>query len=739
MPAGIQAEPVEWNGEGRYVSRLGWYVGRAATMSPRETVWRAQRVFGTLVRRDGLRERPDSKILTGPVSDWNTLLERFRDDTTRPVLLDAHRAGQVAAERPVEVAQLVAEADRVLAGERSYFGYPRVNVGPVIDWNYDPITRQRWPAVASRRIDHRVASSDPKWIWELNRLQHLPVLAQAWLFTGESRYADMAFADLDSWLDQNPLGAGIAWRGPFEAGVRAISVAIAMQGLRNSPAMTTARYRRVVRMLDASARYCWTARSRFSSANNHLVGELAGLVIVHLLFPELAAPASLHGRAVDMLAAEADRLILPDGAGAEQSISYQIFASELLAAAVALLQRSGDRVPTALTAALDRGAQYLASLVGSEDPDPRYGDDDDSFALRLGAEGKRTVRQHLGIVAAITGNVTAARYGGKTLAEWWMADALRTDVGVIGAGVGSGESPPSVYAPNGGLVVLRSGRRRLTMDVGPLGYLSTAAHGHADALAVTLSADGRELIVDPGTASFYGNSVVRKVHRGTRAHPTVCVDDLDQSVIGGPFYWRHHAEVTVHSVDLERGIVDAEHDGYRRLDDPVVHRRWIIAPPGDPTVAVVDLVDGRSSHTVAVAWPLHPELESTPTPDGQLISRDGAPVMEFCYAATSPVDTEQTRGEDDSHLGWWSDRLEARTPAWLVGVRSRAAAPMAVLSVLRVGDPGVIAAPEVLRNGSTLIVRWSEAGVRRGLTIDAGRSGAAAVSSSSDMGLVSKS
>jgi hypothetical protein len=113
--------------------------------------------------------------------------------------------------------------------------------------------------------------------------------------------------------------------------------------------------------------------------------------------------------------------------------------------------------------------------------------------------------------------------------------------------------------------------------------------------------------------------------------------------------------------------------------------------------------------------------------------------MDFCYAGTSQVETEQVRAARDSHLGWWSDRLEARTPAWLVGARCRATAPVAILSVLHVGGPGVISAPEVLRNGSTMIVRWSEADVRRGLTIDVGRSGAVAASTSSYMGLVSKS
>jgi Heparinase II/III N-terminus len=181
-------------------------------MSPREMVWRARRMVDTLACRDGLREQTDSKMLTGPVSDWDALLERFRDGIARPVLLDQDRAGQVAGEQPAEVHQLIAEADRVLAGERAYFGYLRVNIGPVVDWNYDPITGYRWPAIAGSRIDHQVASSDPKWIWELNRLQHLPVLAQAWLFTGESRYTETAFDHLDSWLDHNPIGTGIVWR-----------------------------------------------------------------------------------------------------------------------------------------------------------------------------------------------------------------------------------------------------------------------------------------------------------------------------------------------------------------------------------------------------------------------------------------------------------------------------------------------------------------------------------------------
>lgn len=710
------------------MTALTWYTGRAAAMSPREVGWRVQRAATALASRDGLVDRPDSSILADGESDWPALVKRFRTGAGRPVLLDRERAREVADRHPAQVRALITEADRILAGERRYFGYRSVDVGADIDWNRDPISGHRWPAVAAARIDHRTASGDPKWIWELNRLQHLPVLAQAWLFTGESRYAETAFVQLDSWLEQNPIGTGIAWRGAFEAGVRAISVAIALQGLRTSPALNTQRYRRIVRMLDATARYCWRARSRFSSANNHLIGELSGLATVALLFPELAAPATLSGRANATLAAEAGRLILPDGAGAEQSISYQIFATELLAVPLLLMRLRGDRPPGELAAALDRGADYLVALVGSEDPDPRYGDDDDSFALRLGAERKRTVRQHLGIVAALTGNGAAARYGEDTLTAAWIAAALGTPIGVPGAHPGvhvdAGHTRPSAYAPDGGLVVLRGDRRRVTMDVGPLGYLSIAAHGHADALAVTISDEGHELIVDPGTGSFYGDPAVRAVHRGTRVHPTVCVDAADQSVPGGPFYWRRHARTTVHAVDLRHGVVDAEHDGYRRLPDPVVHRRWLIARPADPTVLVVDLIDGRGAHDVAVSWPLHPSLDATAVPAGHLITRDRRPVLGLYYAGTARVDTEQVRAEGLSQLGWWSARLESRIPAWLVAARCRAVAPVAILTLVRVGDPGTVTGPDLVRHGVLLTARWSEHGVQRELSIDTSRPGA---------------
>ena len=695
------------------MGRLAWYSRRLRTMSPAEICWRtvsAARVAAGTVARPPR----DDELLDR--SDWAAALAEFRAGAGRPVLLDRDRASAVAADDPASVGAVVAKADWIVAGKVQYFGYPEVQLEHPIEWHRDPLSGVRWPAVASARLDHRSAPGDAKWIWELNRLQHLTWLAEAWLFTGESQYAETAFDHLDSWLAQNPPGIGIAWRGAFEAGVRLVSVAVALQGLRDSELLTEDRYRAVLRMTAESMRRCWSDRSRFSSANNHLVGELAGLAVGALLHPELADSARTLRRALNGLTREADRQVLPDGAGAEQALAYQVFTGDLLLVVAAILRRGGRPVPPAIVAALRRGAHYLAALVGDRDPVPRYGDDDEGFALRLDIDPVPRVDRHLGAVAAVTGDVTAGNYGVGGLTAAWLGGPE------LPLGLGTVSRPRSQWFTDGGLVVLRAGSRRLTMDVGPLGYLAIAAHGHADALAVTLSVDGVELIGDPGAGSYYGHPDWRAVHRGTRAHATVTVDGTDQSVSGGPFLWTAKATTSVHGVDLVRGVVDAEHDGYRRLGSPVQHRRWLVAPPDEPTIIVVDRLTGVGRHEVMTSWPLHPDLELNLDPTDSLahvVSRRSRTLLYLAHAATSDLRRTELRGDVEQGLGWWSDRLESRRPAWLLGAAVLADVPLVVVTALHLAtsaDPPT--GLSVSLSGEQIDVTWSQGPRRRGLQID---------------------
>jgi len=137
----------------------------------------------------------------------------------------------------------------------------------------------------------------------------------------------------------------------------------------------------------------------------------------------------------------------------------------------------------------------------------------------------------------------------------------------------------------------------LVFDHGPLGYLSIAAHGHADALSIWLHVDGQPLLVDAGTWRYHGAGATRDRFRGTAAHNTLTVAGADQSEIAGPFNWSRKADCRVLSLTDAPWSVEAEHDGYRRRFG-CLHRRRI-ETGGPLKFSVIDRLVGPGG-----PWPV---------------------------------------------------------------------------------------------------------------------------------------
>ena len=202
---------------------------------------------------------------------------------------------------------------------------------------------------------------------------------------------------------------------------------------------------------------------------------------------------------------------------------------------------------------------------------------------------------------------------------------------------------------------------RIVADAGRLGYLSIAAHGHADALSFTLSAGGEELLIDPGTFAYHTQKQWRDYFRGTSAHNTVRVDGQDQSIGAGNFLWLAHAPVRVlefvSTAQFDRLV--AEHDGYRRLADPVTHRRELLFDHATSAVTVVDELFCRASHTVEMYWHFAEGCEVVL--DGRRVTaRKGSASLSMDVPAG--MRCELVRGREDAPLGWVSRRFDQRAP-----------------------------------------------------------------------------
>ena len=154
-----------------------------------------------------------------------------------------------------------------------------------------------------------------------------------------------------------------------------------------------------------------------------------------------------------------------------------------------------------------------------------------------------------------------------------------------------------------GYIRMQMGETVAFFDAAPIGPDYQPGHAHADTLSIEVSHRGNRILVNSGT-STYEPGAERLRQRGTAAHNTVCVDGLDQSEVWGAFRVARRARPSGISFHSEPGMVraDGSHDGYRRLSNPVMHRRTLQLTVGH--MEITDRLDGVGGHSIQSSFHL---------------------------------------------------------------------------------------------------------------------------------------
>lgn len=140
-------------------------------------------------------------------------------------------------------------------------------------------------------------------------------------------------------------------------------------------------------------------------------------------------------------------------------------------------------------------------------------------------------------------------------------------------------------------------------QVGP-DYLP--GHAHADTLSFEWSVGLQRVFVNSGT-SIYGVSAERLRQRKTAAHNTIVVDDEDSSEVWSGFRVARRAKAIIKQAveSATEVVIQASHDGYRRLKGNVTHQRTITVSASK--LVIDDMLNG--SFTTAIAlFHLHPDI-----------------------------------------------------------------------------------------------------------------------------------
>jgi len=481
---------------------------------------------------------------------------------------------------------LCALAEKILNRRVPLLGY-EIPLGDEICWRRDYIHDRETPPVYLRRIPYLdfARAGDHKIIWELNRHQHLVVLAQAAVLTGRKDFTNELFAQLESWLDQNPVGCGINWTSALEVAFRGLSwIWIHHLAGDRMPTPLASRWRR---SLYHHGCFLENNLSIYFSPNTHLQGEALALHALGMLFGE----ARWQQRGTALMHQIMETHVHPDGGHFEHSSYYHLYATDMF-----LFHAVLDDPGREYLDKLRRMARYLWALAAPGEL-PFFGDDDGGRLFYPFGNRARFARATLAACSAFLGDTPWHSDPGDLheIAAWWLGNKS--------AGPPS-DSPVSEFFPDSGIATMVEGGTQLTACVRAFGR-GSAGHSHAHSLHFVLRHAGETVLIDPGTYTYVSDPVWRDRFRGTAAHNTVRIDRRDQADPSGPFRWANLPEIEMVDWKPQPWRLHAR-CRYRGL----CHERRIIVQHG--AVWIVDDVSGAGTHRMEQFWHVEALLDRNP-------------------------------------------------------------------------------------------------------------------------------
>ncbi len=631
---------------------MRWYLSRLASMRLTEIVWRAR----------------SAAML--PL-DW----AHWKGKTAAP----APRYTPLrAASYPVQLHDGAAPMECIHVFDLKF------PLGFEFDWHRDYYHDRQVKRRFAGRLNIRDTAvvSDIKYVWEPSRHQYLSALAFA---ANAEQHAGYIVRSLDSWLHANRYLHGVHWTSSLELAERVLSWALLYPRIADHVARDQDFRGRWLGSIYLHLARIASRLSLHSSANNHLIGELVGLFVGSSCFdfwPDCSAWRNLARRSLER---EIGTQVGEDGVDREQAMSYHLFTLELFLLAFVIGRNTASPFSAGYAQRLRRMAGFLDTVATSSGDLPWYGDSDDARGF-LFSEAESALEVTMQLAGLLFAQPAWLRFrNAPTAAARALIPNLLAN---LDYGVHAQATPRDLF-PDAGLACVHThdGSVRLLMDFGPLGFMSTAAHGHADALSVWLSVDDEYFLVDAGTYAYHSHPEWRTFFRSTAAHNTACVDGRSQSEMAGRFLWSSKATARLLRFEDSSGqvTIEAEHDGYVRLHEPVTHRRTVCFDRATGSVYIEDSFRCTGRHEVELFFHMHEEAAVLCVRDGE--AQVGWRRRHIVFSSPDRnAHWEIICGSDNPRLGWRSLRFNQKQPISTLRIRVEIDGPSTIRTHLRVNS-----------------------------------------------------
>ncbi len=515
---------------------------------------------------------------------------------------------------------------------------------------------------------------DREWGWGLNRQHWGSTLLGAYHNTGNPIYVKHFDVLIRDWILANPSPnkktSAPQWRG-LETFMRIIGCwSAGFYGLQDVDAFSPATR---ILMLSSIPDHAHYARHFHAGGGNWITMEMRGLAMAAMCWPEFKDATTWYDYAMERMLPEMTEQVYPDGVQKELTSHYHRVALACFDGFADLAKRAGRAIPPEYQKGIEGMFDYLA------------------YAMRPSGYGPLNNDS----------NLDYTRAGVLSQVERFK----RPDWAYIASNGAEGTKPeglPSVVFPWAGQVIMRSGwdanAHWSYFEAGPFG----TGHQHHDSLHLSVTANGRDILVDGGRYTYKGGPF-RSYFKGSASHNLVLIDGKGQGSrpkeAKAPL---GDAAAITEGYDYARGVFDA---GFADVQGKVSHMRAVAYLRGAYWI-VVDRITTDRPRTVSPLWHFHPDC--TVAVEGNAVTSTDADKGNVRITPVSgldwKVDLVKGQGEPDIQ-GWWSREYNHKTPsscavysasiedsavfAWVITPGVGPVAPLAEASLLSTSEEGV--------------------------------------------------
>jgi hypothetical protein len=476
-------------------------------------------------------------------------------------------------------------------------------------------------------------ADDIEWAWALNRHYYFVDLLDAFLKTGNKDYARKIDTDLRDWIISSLPYPGVKsstelWRG-LEVSFRVKAWARIFYGLMNCPELSAATRLLILSSIPEHAHYL----KNFHSQGNWLTMEMSGLATAAAGWPEFKNAPSWIGYAKATMTESLKKQVYPDGVQTELTSHYHQVALNNFSLFMNICKEAKIPLPDFYDSAIVKMWNYIAYTMRP-----------DGYGL-LNNDADLDYNRDKIITAA-------SEFGRKD----WLYIASNGVKGIKPKG------QPSSFFPWAGHLIMRSGfephAQWAFFDLGPWG----SGHQHNDKLHLSVSAYGRDLLVDAGRFAYRGDVAkkFRDYATGSFGHNVILIDGNGQDA--GPELTTQAISKNHFKISDKFDFASGSFDRFKSIEGESQHLRSVLYVRGKFWV-VVDRINTDRPRKIEALWHWHPDCNVSIQNNKIVATQHKYGNLQIIPVGYPSWSVGLVKGQDEPQIqGWYSREYNEYKP-----------------------------------------------------------------------------